>query len=405
MSESHMTEMASNELEGADSTQDRLQQMVKVLLSQKDETADELIDILIEQNTRGLPSTLTEEEKCFVMYNQVLAQLYTLGPIIAFRFQPLLKAKIEHLWAAQANHQFAIIEVPALALAEKSTIYRRMFFKIFGDDDIAGFRVSSTDYLRQLTKREYFYLLLFTFATCQRVRSDGLLMLYLSGKSSVGKSSIVENAMATSAHQLVTSDSSSSGCGRFQAKGKNILMLRDCTLKNLFGADMNTIKMACRGEVFSAKVHSSTETINPLFVLVSSNERLNKFTFQGKGNLPDIYDSNTNMPGSRKVNKEHIEAMQSRFLEVFVRKRASQTPHDLRESDNFRKIDLILGLFDVCLEIMSQHKREDFPSKYLYHYVLSGLEKNAQLYTDTFSKNSFSFIRRTISLLRKKYTE
>lgn len=346
----------------------------------------------------------TDEEKSMEVYNKVLSQLYSLGSTVAIRFEPLLKATIEHLQKVRAETQFACVYIPpVLGLAEKSLVYRRMFFKIFGDDDVAGFRVASTDYLGQLTKREYFYLLFFTFATCKRVRSDGMLMLYLSGKSSVGKSSIVENALASSAHQLVTSGSSSSGCGRFQVKGKNILMLRDCTIKNLFGADMNTLKLACRGEVFSAKIHSSTEIVQPFFVMASSNERLNKFTFKGKGNFPEIYDTNADMPGSKRVRKEHVEAMQSRFLEVFVRKRANQTAEDLQESDNFTKVHLILGLFEVCLQIMQSHKPRDFPTKYFYHYVLSGLEKNAQLYTDTFCDDSKTKIFDDLCLLKKMY--
>ena len=79
--------------------------------------------------------------------------------------------------------------------------------------------------------------------------------------------------------------------------------------------------MACRGEAFSAKTHGSTELVSAAFVLISSNERLNKFSFPTKTFLMDIYESHLNQPGTKKIREEHADAIRARFLEVFVRKR------------------------------------------------------------------------------------
>jgi hypothetical protein len=359
--------------------------------------------ILIEHAESGLCDDLSKEEKTAELNKKVHAKLHELGSTVALKLQPLLKAMTEHLANQQTEAELAVIELPSLSLAKKTEIYKRLFFNTFENSEVTAFKVSNKSALGNLDPKHYFYLLLFSMATCQRSRSDGLLQLYLSGASSVGKSTLVEDVLSSSAHQLVSSsNASSAGCGRFNLKSRNILMLRDAVLSNIFGADLNAVKMACRGEAFSAKTHGSTELVSAAFVLISSNERLNKFSFPTKTFLMDIYESHLNQPGTKKIREEHADAIRARFLEVFVRKRCVQKIEDLREANGFRKIHLIAALYDTAQQLLSSYKPEDFASKHFYLYVLFGLAKNVEIYCKTFGADQAS-LEKLLEVLRNKY--
>ena len=361
------------------------------------------MNILIEHASTGLSDNLSEEEKAAEINKRVQAKLHGLGSTVALKLQPLLKAMTEHLENQQTEAELAVIELPCLGLAQKADIYKRLFFNTFENPDVAAFKVANKSALGNLDPKHYFYLLLFSMATCQRFRSDGLLQLYLSGASSVGKSTLIEDVLSSNAHQLVSSSSSSSaGCGRFNLRSRNILMLRDAVLSNVFGSDLNAVKMACRGEAFSAKTHGSTELVGAAFVLVSSNERLNKFSFPTKTFMMDIYDSHVNMPGTKKVREEHVDAIRARFLEVFIRKRCRQSIEDLREANGFRKIHLVTALYDTVRLLLNSYGPTDFASKHFYLYALSGLAKNAAPYCRTFGADP-GVLCKQLELLQTKY--
>lgn len=377
---------------------------MRSLLSQKDLSAEQLMTILIEHASGSLCDNLSEEEKAAEINKKVQAKLHGLGSTVALKLQPLLKAMTEHLENQQTEAELAVIELPSLGLAQKAEIYKRLFFNTFESADATAFKAANKSALGNLEPKHYFYLLLFSMATCQRFRSDGLLQLYLSGASSVGKSTLIEDVLSSNAHQLVSSSSSSSaGCGRFNLRSRNILMLRDAVLSNVFGADLNAVKMACRGEAFSAKTHGSTELVGAAFVLVSSNERLNKFSFPTKTFMMDIYDSHVNQPGTKKIREEHVDAIRARFLEVFIRKRCPQQIEDLREANGFRKVHLVLALYDTVRLLLALYRPADFASKHFYLYALSGLAKNAAPYCRAFGADPEA-LGQQLELLRAKYT-
>ena len=361
------------------------------------------MNILIEDSSSGLPDSLSEEEKTAEIYKKVQAKLHGLGSTVALKLHPLLKAMTEHLESQKTEAELAVIELPSLGLGQKAEIYRRLFFNTFENEDVTAFKVANKSALGNLEPKHYFYLLLFSMATCQRSRSDGLLQLYLSGTSSVGKSTLVEDVLSSNAHQLVSSSSSTSaGCGRFNLRSRNILMLRDAILSNVFGPDLNAVKMACRGEAFSAKTHGATELVGAAFVLISSNERLNKFSFPSKTFMMDIYDSHVNYPGTKKIRDEHVDAIRARFLEVFVRKRCRQRIEDLREASGFRKSHLVVALYDTVLTLLSNYDPADFASKHFYLYALSGLAKNGALYCSAFGADPTA-LGKQLEVLRAKY--
>jgi len=85
---------------------------------------------------------------------------------------------------------------------------------------------------------------------------------------STGKSALFENQIQSVSHNLSCDD----GCGRFNTAGKLILLLHDVNLNVLVkGKDVDKLKAVTRSEPFTAKVHSSTVTVPPIHLLVTSN--------------------------------------------------------------------------------------------------------------------------------------
>ena len=77
-----------------------------------------------------------------------------------------------------------------------------------------------------------------------------------------------EAPLQSVSHNLTNDD----GCGRFNTNGKLVLLLHDCNVETLVkGKDFEKLKTITRSEPTTAKIHSSTVTIPPIHVLITSN--------------------------------------------------------------------------------------------------------------------------------------
>lgn len=86
---------------------------------------------------------------------------------------------------------------------------------------------------------------------------------------STGKSSLFETPLQSVSHNL-TSDQ---GVGRYNTNGKLVLLLHDANIEILIkGKDAEKLKTLTRSEPTTAKVHSSTVSIPPIHVLLTSNK-------------------------------------------------------------------------------------------------------------------------------------
>jgi len=353
-----------------------------VLLNKKDVVAEEFINRLLDEVVASLPDHLSEAEKSQQISNAVLSRLHEMGSSLVVKLGSLVKTMVDYREMQGCLHDLASISVPDLTVLEKAALYRRMFFR-FLDPESVSFRVHDSKHLGGLTHEELFILTYFVFATCQRTACDGLLQLYISGVTSTGKTKLIETPLLPSAHQLVSSSGGTdAGVGRFTTRSKSILILHDVSIGVLFSADMSALKALARAEQCAAKVHSSTEMVGPVFLLVSSNDRMfdHRLPPAKAGQLPTRLPSQILQTGSKRPKQEHVDAMCSRFLELHVRKASAQDPDDLRQADGFRKIHLVLALYDRVLEIAGSKRAQDFGSKHFYHYVVSALEKCSATY-------------------------
>lgn len=367
-----------------------------ILLSKKDLAAERLLENVTAQVSASAPSHLSADEKSVFVLRATQNRLQEISASLAFKLGPLTKVIVEQSNNQVLEDSFASIQVPGMSKAEKSLIYRRMFAAMVDNDTCVSFAVTNQRLLGNMRARDVYVLSLFIFVTCRRCKSDDLGMLFLSGRSSVGKSRLFENIILPTCHQLLSSSGSSdAGCGRFDTGNRNCVLLHDIPVKHLVSADCERIKTICRAETTVAKIHSSTVTLQPLFLFATSNERLLRHSVpstRGPSRMPICLPSQMNDGASaggrgKRLHPENVLAVQNRFIEMYVRARPVQDEADLQNSDNFDRENFILAVFPRVLDRMEHYQLSDFPSKYFYAYVMAALDRNLNLYLQEFGEH------------------
>ena len=386
---------------------------MKELLSGKDKCAEELVKSIAqsvvdhsrelafseacERRAAAATGTGADDLQQFQL-NLATERLSKISPVLANRYGVLLKTHLAFLQDQTLQDAFAEIRVPELPIDAKSLIYQRMFDNFVDDADSVSFATHNKSLLGNLNPKDMFVLLMFTFATCRRVKGDNLLQLIVSGVSSVGKSKLFESAMLHGGHNFATEE----GVGRFVTGKKNLLLLHDVDISILYsGKDSDKIKAIARSETTSAKVQNTVTIILPLFIFCSSNMNLMTHVFSCRkgGFFTKKYESQAQLVGQKRRHEECLNAIKSRFLELFVRKAPWQDPEDLKNSDNFNRTHFILATYERVVAVMAKYKKEDFHSTHLIHYVASGLCKFADLHTFLMKKNLSGQVRTVVANL------
>jgi hypothetical protein len=87
------------------------------------------------------------------------------------------------------------------------------------------------------------------------------------GKSSSGKSTILEAIIRQMAHKVLSSTSQSgsdTGVSRFEVGKKNMIFLHDIAIGKVFGVDFDNLKAIARAEPTAVKIHGHVTNLLPL---------------------------------------------------------------------------------------------------------------------------------------------
>ena len=108
---------------------------------------------------------------------------------------------------------------------------------------------------------------------------------------------------------------------------------------------------------------------------------------QPKPTLSKISSFSSNFPtqliitGKKNERQdESIKAIQNRVLELFVREKPDMTAAPLPAGVIFQRSHMVVGIFDMVIDIMERHVPTDFFSPILISYLLTGLADNLALY-------------------------
>jgi hypothetical protein len=168
---------------------------------------------------------------------------------------------------AEMDGLFYNMLVPQKTRRELSSIYGVMFGKFIDNDRYVSFATGSPRMLGNIAPVDMWFLTFFVFVTCRRVRGDKLLQLGCVGKSSCGKSTILEAVIRKTAHELLSSTSQSggdAGVGRFEVGKKNMIFLHDIAIGKFFGVDFDKLKAISRAESTAVKIYGNVTNLPPL---------------------------------------------------------------------------------------------------------------------------------------------
>lgn len=363
----------------------------KILMTRRDEVSEDLLNQITADVEAKLPNNLSADVRRREISQRVLEILNTLSLTLSHKMAPVVKFYLSQRSTQPFDSLFAEIGMPEYGPRERAEMFQRMFFKFTGDAACVSYAAPNLKLVGKITLEDLWFLTFFAFVTCRRVRGDNLLQLACTGITSSGKSTLVESPLLGTAHQILTSSSSSSsdtGVGRFSVGSCNVVLLHDVDLGVLLGNDCATIKSLTRSENSVVKVHSSTVTLPELFVFITSNERIQQHRLKALAShsLSSVLQSQLESPGRKRVAEEHVNAIKNRFLELHVHKRPRQDPRDLEANVVFSRDDFIAGTFDRVLHLLAVvYKPDHFHSSCLYRYLLAALEKNALLYENVFN--------------------
>jgi len=139
------------------------------------------------------------------------------------------------------------------------------------------------------------------------------------------------------------------------------------------------LKAIARAEPVSTKTFGNVQTVPAVFLFVTSNRKLMTHVFERPEKKGKIFNRvyKSDLKQTKSVHAGDIDAVQNRFIEAFVRSRPVLPDNCMPTNENFSRLHVIVGLFDVIVEILFKYSAEDFKAPYMYLYPLSGLCKNA----------------------------
>jgi hypothetical protein len=320
------------------------------------------------------------------VYDQAMDKVRGMSVALALKCHPVVKQQLAHQQNLILDAKFAKTTFKDVPMARMVSFYKKCFFQLFEDDNCVSFETVDRGLGSKVNRRDLFYLTMWIFATCRREPGDHLLQLAITGISSVGKSTLVENVMLEGGHNLTSEE----GVGRYDTGKKNLLLLHDVDLDVLVcGPDADKIRALTRGETTSAKVHSSVTILPPLFVLITSNGRLldhrvREKALIGSHEFTTVLPSKMTLSGpGRRRDEETVNAIKNRFLECHIRRRPENRLKQFKRLGTFKRIHFVLAMFVRVVHLLERYKPADFYSEAVYFYALSGLKLNAD-YFDTF---------------------
>jgi len=299
--------------------------------------------------------------------------------VLSHKFEPILKLSLENDEAAAMNRRYAdIVEIPLddFEMADKYWICYNAFIN---DLHSVNLRCGNKMLLKNIEIRNAFALVFFAMLTVRRQMCDNVISLAVVGKSSTGKSTLFENPIQSVAHNL-TMDA---GVGRFNTTGKTTILLHDINLVRIVkGTEAEKIKSLARCEVFQVKTHGQTQSIAPMFLILTSNQKMMAHRFA----KPDPFSETplktcylSDLQPTKSVHVADIEAICARYIEVFVRRKPEIPLEALPTCGVFTRQHAIVGLFQHVLSILKKYSKSDFHSAYFYLYSIGGLCKNLKL--------------------------
>jgi hypothetical protein len=412
---------------------------VKSLLTKRENNIEDFIKTFVtDSDNQSDADELLDEADEQAFLSEADNKLAEASLLLSHKYGTVLKAHLARKQQLGFTKSYSKLPKTHFSKVNLCIVYSRCFAQWINSTEISFCTLNKSG-LGALSAKDCFIAHLFSMATCRRVKGDDCYALSVVGKSSVGKTRIIEHCL----QQASFTYASEPGVGRFNVKHRPILLYRDIDITKLVkGADSSKFRTICRSEMTSVKVHSSTITLPPLWVLISANQRINShffpkrlpetaaaaspakktrddsssFTqfnaFNWKSDIdanttitkvvsfPSNYPTQLILAGKKDERQdESIKAVQNRVLELFDREKPDLTTAPLPTGVIFQRSHMVVGIFDTVIDILERHHPADFFSPVLVSYLLTGLADNLALYKSSWPNPTDANKNRIASLI------
>ena len=231
----------------------------------------------------------------------------------------ILEQAYELKLARLRNELMMPVEVNMPSFFRLSMLYLSLIRGTLLDSDTVTYNYDNKGALGDLSPQLYVICLFLASISARRSPNDGLIMAVLAGRSSRGKSRILDPF--TSTCKLVATESS--GVGRYQLDNSHFsIYWHDVTYAKLTtNSEINIVKNALRGEPAATKIRNKTVSLPPSYGYLSSNENLWQHIHKTSMTLPSFTGGG--------ASREHIVALKARLIECFFLRRSPNVDTDV----------------------------------------------------------------------------
>ena len=440
------------EFEGVDQ-EFEIKKMIASLLTNKERMTDGLLVLLsVASGGGGSGGDKSNNVDCkFEFYDgvseddkQALVEaakdkLGVLSPVICSKILPLVIKKLTEEHERRVSASYGRIRTPKQPTACMAKMYRTAF-RQWTDSPYVSYVAGNPIQLGGLSSKEAFVLHVYAFVGCFRAKADDCYALAVTGETSVGKSLVFENPFSSNAHQFLNQD----GVGRWNVGRHSLVMYHDISLSVLLRpSECETFKTLARTEMSASKIFAGSAYLPPLFLLVTSNQRVHRHevadpTLELRDRVrneleklsssssasssaaarkarqhakaaesrqmllpswrlassPASHSSRTrpaalrrslflqsNLKAPTLADTPNVRALQSRILEVHCYQRPELDPGCIPRGEKFTRAHVLLGVSEYALSILESHERTDFYSWPLGSYILTTLCMSLKFYT------------------------
>lgn len=373
------------------------------VLTEKERDADTFMLKLVEKLFSEFEKdddNFVAEEKMQVLLDLAEERLSGMSISLEHKFGAILKKYITLCQERKASRALSRIKMPPQDLKMTAENYRHCF-SAYIDSPYVTFAATSKAELGNISTKHAFVLHLWCMINCYRVKGDKMMAISISGKSSVGKSSIFESPAFENGHSYVAE----AGVGRFEVKKRSTLIYSDICLDILHKSkDAGKFRTIARSEPTTCKVFAKTVTLPPLWVLITANQRIHDHLlppdpskFMARKKLMSHIEVSEK---KKEIVEESIAALKNRVIECYCRNRPVIDSKCLPNHGSFTRIHFLLGAYSYVLGILENYKAEQFYTPMILKYLFTSLSDNFELYERVMDDGGLQRIR-LVALLHR----
>ena len=334
----------------------------KAKLSSEVEYVDGIITQVLDECFANVEAIKTKEEARASFFRRVQSH------VVYFNRIKVLESAYDLRLSALTHKHLHVVRLPQIPFHKKVELYVGLLKATVLDPAVTSCRTAPVSTaVGDMDPRLYVLCYLLSSLSCRRQYNDQLIVPSFCGKSSCGKTKLLEPY--TEYSKMVCFEAQ--GVSRYELKPYMTgIYLNDVSFQSIMmRQNLQVIKNLLRGENTTVKTHGSTQDIGPMYCYMTSNECMFMHT-DARGRILD----RVRPVCATKSNCNDIEALQCRLLEVYFYRRGQVDLEIFSHTIAADHARVALGILVLQhLEAASPPVAYKTASRYLMPAVVRGL--------------------------------